>query len=107
MSLQGKNRKSKFLFDTSYKYAIKGSLIGLFMVVLTYALFFLSDQFLINFASFKSIHLNNPFIFIIDFLPILTAIGAFYISRNIQVEKKLIYEDLHSKNQLIERYTDS
>jgi PAS domain S-box-containing protein len=106
MSHQGKNRKAKFLFDTSYKYAIRGSLFGLFMVVLTYGLFFFSDQFLINFNSLKSIHLNNPFIFIIDFLPILTALGAFFISRNIQIEKKMIHEELSSKNQLIQKYTD-
>jgi len=103
MSLPRKNRKAKFLYDNSYKYAIQGSLLGLLIVVLTYTLFFLSVQYPFDFSSLKSIHSNNPFIYIIDFLPLLTSVGAFYIAHSIQIDKISISKELDSKNLLINK----
>jgi PAS domain S-box-containing protein len=106
MSIDIKNKKNRNLFGAAYKYMIWAGISGLFILFFTYLLYLLSDQYSFGLSSLRSLHANNPFIYIIDFIPFIFAFTGYYIAQKILSDQQSISEELRSKQILLQQYKE-
>ncbi|NOZ35328.1 MAG: PAS domain S-box protein [Chlorobi bacterium] len=90
---------------TTYKSVLYGFVLGIFFPLSAGFYFFLIKDIPFNISEIKNIHLNNPIIFFIDFFPFLLAGFSYFLTLKFQKERKEIYNQLLSKENLIQKYS--
>jgi PAS domain S-box-containing protein len=67
-------------------------------------LFFKKTEIALN-ALFE-FHKNNPALIIVDLLPVLFGLTAYFITNSLKTEFRQIHEELNQKNELIQKNTE-
>ncbi len=88
-----------------WKSVLNGFALGLVFPLAGGLYFFVFKNIAFNFSEIKDIHLTNPIVFFIDFFPFLLAGFSYFLTSKIQNEQKKIYNQLLSKENLIQKYS--
>ncbi|MCF6184622.1 MAG: hypothetical protein L3J56_08375, partial [Bacteroidales bacterium] len=90
---------------TIRKSVLYGFALGAVFPLFTGFYFFIIKNITFNLSEIINIHLNNPIIFFIDFFPFLLAGFSYFLILKYQKERKDIYNQLLSKENLIQKYS--
>jgi len=80
-------------------------IFGLLFPVLAWIYYILTNKLEFNIQSVADIHALNPVLFMVDLIPVLLAGISFFLSKRLQNERTEIYNQLLSKDNLIQKYS--
>ena len=102
---KGINNISIIRNSTIWKSVLNSFLFGLFFPAVAWVYYFLSNKINLTGQNITDIHVLNPVLFLIDLIPVLLAGLSFFLSKRLQNERIQIYNQLLSKENLIQKYS--
>ncbi len=102
---KGINNISIIRNSTIWKSVLNSFLFGLFFPAAAWVYYFLSNKINLTGQNITDIHVLNPVLFLIDLIPVLLAGLSFFLSKRLQNERIQIYNQLLSKENLIQKYS--
>lgn len=91
--------------STTRKIVLNSFIFGLLFPAVVWVYYIFNDKLEFNSQSVIDIHVSNPILFIVDIIPILLAGISLFLSKQLQNERTQIYNQLLSKDNLIQKYS--
>lgn len=84
-------------------HTINGLLFGISLPIIAWFIDIIIYDVELSLSSIWEMHTKHPILFIIDFAPILTALGSYYLAKQYEKKEEVLNKDLEEKNQLIQK----
>ena len=100
-----KNKSELIIFRSKVNFILTGFILGILFPMLTWSFYLFSDKYSFSLSGISKFHVENPFNFIIDLLPVVLSLIFYLIFEKIIDEKVKLRKEISEKDKIIEQYS--